>query len=156
MLGSKSTYFSKTLDKLKSDRVNINLLLMYKGYSQEQIDIYLSAFDYFTKHPNDFDGATIVKDLVDIPGLDLDAMLHDYHYLVYKVSSSFSAKFITDWIYAKGQERKGKGSYSSFSRFIGLTLIGLFLVPIRYIKNGKISTENRLAILNDYKILIYK
>jgi hypothetical protein len=23
---------------------------------------------------------TIVKDLMDVPGIDLDALLHDYHY----------------------------------------------------------------------------
>jgi hypothetical protein len=156
MLGSKSTYFSNSLLKLQTDRMNISFLLLIKGYKQNQVDVYLKAFDYFTKYPNDFDGATVVKDLIDIPGLDLDAMLHDYHYSIYKVSSSFTYKFRTDWIYAKGQEKKGKGQYSSFTRFIGLTIIGLFLVPIRYILNGRMSTEDKLALLNDYKILIYK
>lgn len=32
-------------------------------------------------HPNKFDEATIVKDLVDIGELDLDAMVHDYDYI---------------------------------------------------------------------------
>jgi hypothetical protein len=67
--------------------------LLYKGYNQEQVDIYLKAFDYFSKKHTEFDGATVVKDLVDIPGLDLDAMLHDYHYIFYRISSSFSLKF---------------------------------------------------------------
>jgi hypothetical protein len=35
--------------------------LLYKGYNQEQVDIYLKAFDYFSKHSK-FDGATVVKD----------------------------------------------------------------------------------------------
>lgn len=156
MLGSKSTYFSNPLLKLKTDRMSINFLLLIKGYNQEQADVYLKAFDYFTEDPTDFDGATVVKDLVDIPNLDLDAMLHDYHYSVYKVASSFISKFRTDWIYAKGQERKGKGQYSSFTRFIGLTIIGIVFVPIRYIQKGRISKENKLALLNDYRILIYK
>lgn len=156
MLGSKSTYFSNSLLKIKTDRMSVEFLLLIKGYKQNQVEVYLKAFDYFTKHTTDFDGATFVKDLVDIPDLDLDSMLHDYHYSVYKVSSSFIYKFRADWIYAKGQERKGKGQYSSFTRFIGLTIIGLFLVPIRYIINGRMSTENKLALLNDYRILIYR
>jgi hypothetical protein len=156
MLGSKSTYFSQSFEKLTVDRAKVNLLLLYKGYNQEQVDIYLKAFDYFSKNTLEFDGATVVKDLVDIPGLDLDAMLHDYHYIFYRISSSFSLKFKADWIYSKGQERKGKGQYSSFSRFIGLTIIGLFLVPLRYIMIGKPSAENKKGITNDYIKLIYK
>jgi hypothetical protein len=156
MLGSKSTYFSQSFEKLTVDRAKVNLLLLYKGYNQDQVNIYLKAFDYFSKNTLEFDGATLVKDLVDIPGLDLDAMLHDYQYIFYGVGSSFSLKFKSDWIYAKGQERKGKGQYSAFSRFIALTIIGLIFVPLRYIMNGKTSTKNKMSIVNDYKILIYK
>jgi hypothetical protein len=156
MLGSKSNYFSQPLEKLKSDRSNIDFLLQWKGYNREQVDVYLKAFDYFTRHTIEFDGATVVKDLVDIPGLDLDAMLHDYQYIFYGVGSSFSLKFKSDWIYAKGQERKGKGQYSAFSRFIGLTIIGIVFVPLRYIMNGKPSVENKQGITNDYIKLIYK
>jgi hypothetical protein len=37
--------------------------LLYKGYNQEQVDIYLKAFDYFlAKNTLEFDGATVVKD----------------------------------------------------------------------------------------------
>jgi hypothetical protein len=156
MLGGKSAYFSNTLQKLQIDRINIRVLLSIKGYEQDQINIYLNAFDYFSNYPNDFDGATISKDLVDIPDLDLDAMLHDYHYLICKVSSSFRYKFKADWIYAKEQERKGKGQYSSFTRFIGLTIIGIFLVPIGYIRNGKMNQKNKNIISNNYEILISK
>jgi hypothetical protein len=37
-----------------------------KGYSAEQIAVYIKAFDYFWENPDDFDGATIVKDLMDV------------------------------------------------------------------------------------------
>jgi hypothetical protein len=38
-------------------------LLDAKGYSAEQIAVYIKAFDYFWENPDDFDGATIVKTL---------------------------------------------------------------------------------------------
>jgi hypothetical protein len=93
--------------------------------------------------------------LVDIPGLDLDAMLHDYHYIFYRISSSFSLKFKADWIYQKDKSEKVKDNIA-LSRFIGLTIIGLFLVPLRYIMIGKPSAESKQGITNDYIKLIYK
>jgi hypothetical protein len=43
-----------------------------KGYSAEQIAVYIKAL-ITLGNPDDFDGATIVKDLMDVPGIDLDA-----------------------------------------------------------------------------------
>jgi hypothetical protein len=54
--------------------------LVMKGYDHHETALYLQAFDFFCQNPTEFDGATIVKDLVDLNGLDLDAMLHDFQY----------------------------------------------------------------------------
>jgi hypothetical protein len=58
MLGSKSTFFiarsCNSFDRGSS--------LDAKGYSAEQIAVYIKAFDLLGK-PDDFDGATIVKTL---------------------------------------------------------------------------------------------
>jgi hypothetical protein len=67
MLGSKSTFFP---DHVIFVRDRVFHLLDAKGYSAEQIAVYIKAFDYLEK-PDDFDGATIVKDLMDVPGIDL-------------------------------------------------------------------------------------
>jgi hypothetical protein len=154
MLGSQSKYFAQNKEVLDTNRTRVMKLLDYKGYDINEIIIYLKAFDYFCKNPNDFDGATIVKDLQDLPHLDLDAMLHDYHYLVYNAGASFKTKFQADWMYAKGNERKGKGQYSAFSRFVGLTIIGVGFVPYAYFNRGKMSETQKIQISNDYKILI--
>jgi hypothetical protein len=59
MLGSKSTFFiARSCNSF--DRVFH--LLDAKGYSAEQIAVYIKAFDLLGK-PDDFDGATIVKTL---------------------------------------------------------------------------------------------
>lgn len=154
MLGSKSTYFHQSNYVLERERARVFELLYVKGYRVNECDVYLKAFDYFVKFPDAFDGATIVKDLQDMPRLDLDAMLHDYHYIVCNVASNFIIKWKADWLYAKGNERKGKGQYSAFSRFIGLTIVGIGFVPYANYNRGTISPEQKKEFLEDYKSLI--
>lgn len=154
MLGSKSKFFHQSVEILASKRRQVNQLLILKGYNEKQIAIYIEAYNYFCVNPSEFDGATIVKDLIDIPGLDLDAMLHDYHYIVHNTAANFGTKWKSDWLYAKGQERKGKGQYSAFSRFVGLTLIGIGFVAFARWKRGKIKENQRNKFLKEYQILI--
>ncbi len=154
MLGSKSHYFHQSKELLFESRDKVFRLLDLKGYSFNEILIYLEAFDYFCENKTQFDGATIVKDLQDLPRLDLDAMLHDYHYIAYNVGSNFVTKWQADWLYAKGNERKGKGQYSAFSRFVGLTIIGIGFVPYARLKRGKISRRQRLLFQEEYLLLM--
>jgi hypothetical protein len=154
MLGSKSKFFSQSKDKLDFQRVNIVNLLSIKGYNIESVNVYLKAYDYFVENPSLYDGATIVKDLCDIPRLDLDAMLHDYHYIEYLAGTNFYVKWHADWLYAKGNERKGKGQYSSFSRFVGLTIIGIGFVPYANWKRGSVSSKQKQQFFEDYSILM--
>lgn len=154
MMGSKNSFFFQSPEILELKKVQIETLLKIKGYASKEAEIYLNAYDFFCVSPNQYDGATIVKDLVDIPGLDLDAMLHDYHYLVFNCASNLKYKFKADWIYTKGMERKGKGSYSCFSRFVGLTTVGWLFVVYARIKRGKINYNQKLEIDKHYKSLI--
>jgi hypothetical protein len=156
MLGSSSTYFLQSVPALKRGRENVALLLKIKGYSCNQVAIYLKAFDFFTDNPSNFDGATIVKDLVDLPGLDLDAMHHDYCYVVYGVGSSLVIKTMCDWLFAKGMERKGKGLQSAYGRFILLTVISVVFVPYTSISKGRMSYNKRSEFIQEYRILIKK
>jgi hypothetical protein len=151
MLSSKNTYFKKAIEKLNQERIQMRSYLELKGYKEDEIKLYIEAFDFFTKNPNDFDGATIVKDLVDLNGLDLDAMLHDYQYIVYRAAANFITKWQSDWMYAKGIERKGKGQYCAFTRLLVLTLIGVVFVPHSFLKRGK---ADKKSIKKQYNILI--
>jgi len=153
MLGSVSHFFEQDKETLAQKWVDVSELLRLKGYSLECRLIYLKAFDYFTINPNDFDGATAVKDLVDIPDLDLDSMLHDFHYIAYNVASSVSMKWRADKLYALGNERKGKSEYASWSRFVGLSLVGIGFIPFARIKRGKMSSIQREKFLKDYLTL---
>ncbi len=153
MLGSKSNYFHKSITELRVCRYDVKLYLELKGYSREQIAVYIKAFDYFILNPDDFDGATLVKDLVDIPDLDIDAMYHDYCYVFYDVASSVVMKWRADKLYAKGNERKGKSLYAAYSRFAGLTLVGIGFIPFAAIKRGKMSDKQKLNFMKDFVTL---
>lgn len=152
MLGSKSDFFKQPKKVLFLKKEQVIRFLALKGYNSEQIEVYLKAYNYFCENPEKYDGATIVKDLCDIKGLDLDAMVHDYHYILYNVAANFVTKWKADWLYAKGNERKGKGLYSAYSRFIGLTIVGVGFVPYAILKRGKII--NKKEFLKEYQILI--
>jgi len=148
MFGSQCTFFKQDARILLLKRRDVSRVLLAKGYDVHQASTYLEAYDYFCVKTTDYDGATIVKDLCDIYGLDLDAMLHDYQYIVCNAGANFVTKFKADWIYAKGMERKGKSQYSAFGRLVGLTIVGLFIVPF------KSKKANKEEIQKDYKILI--
>ena len=94
-----STFFrsKRELDILRKEVVH---LLNIKSRSKEDINLYKIAFDYFRSYPGQFDGATIVKDLVDIGELDLDAMVHDYEYIK-GANRNFIKKWKADLKYIK-------------------------------------------------------
>lgn len=153
MLGSRSNYFIKPELQLRQNRLSVIYCLESWGYNRHQIDIYLKAFDYFCEFPKKFDGATIVKDAHDLPGLDLDAMLHDYMYIVYECAASLNMKWYCDWVYAKMMEKKGK----SYLSWMNLSLLKLSDIPFYFysrIKKGKPTPEQENGFFKDYGILI--
>ena len=131
MLGSSNKTFHKNIKELKTIRKKIRVLLHIKKRKMSDISDYLNAFDYFIEHPDKFDGATIVKDLVDIGELDLDAMVHDYDY-IHGANRNFIKKWKADIKYIKNMERNGKG-IRIFRLFL-LTIIGIVFVPYCFIK----------------------
>ena len=131
MFWSKDNTFNKTKNDLNNLRINVETILYLKGRKSHEISEYLKAFDYFVEHPTEFDGATIVKDLEDIKGLDLDAMVHDYDY-IHGANRNFIKKWKADLKYIKNMEKNGKG-IRVFRLFL-LTLIGIIFVPYCFVK----------------------
>jgi hypothetical protein len=137
MLGSTNTFFNAhSKEELKKLKIEMRELLSIKGRGDVEIREYEIAFDFFDEYPWKYDGATIVKDLVDIRTdkgyLDVDAMLHDYQY-VNGANKSFKLKWRADLKYIKNMEKNGKGT--RVFRMILLTLIGIVFVP--YMKHLK-------------------
>lgn len=154
LLNDKNNYFNRLDLDFSREKTTLVRYLLIKGYNLSELQPYLTAFNYFCEHKTEYDGATFMKDLVDFNGLDLDAMLHDYQYIKLNVSSNIVYKWKSDWIYAKGQERKGKGSYSSFSRFLLLTIMALPIMAYSLISRGYMSSDNKVILNEEYDVLI--
>ena len=131
MFWSRDDTFKKSKTELDILRKNIKAYLNIKERKMSDISDYLNAFDYFTVHSDKFDGATIVKDLVDIGELDLDAMVHDYDY-INGANRNFIKKWKADIKYIKNMERNGKGI--RVFRLLLLTIIGIVFVPYCFLK----------------------
>lgn len=132
MLGSTNPFFyEQSQETLKEIRFKINTYLTLKNRSDLDIYHYLKAYDFFCIRPHKYDGATIVKDLVDIRKgkyyLDLDAMYHDYDYVM-GANRNFVKKWKSDYKYIKNMELNGKG-IRVFRLFI-LTFLGAY-IPIQ-------------------------
>lgn len=126
MFWSRNNTFYKNRGQLVVIKNNLISLLYLKNRSYKDIKKYEEAFDYFIEYPYQFDGATIVKDLNDLPNFDLDAMLHDYQYIK-GANKDFGKKWKADFEYIKNMEKNGKGI--RIFRLILLTLTGLLFVP---------------------------
>jgi hypothetical protein len=131
MIKSKNDFFKKDKYQLLSLKMEVYKLLFIKRRNHKEILEYLEAFDYFIEHPDKYDGATIVQDLCDIPRLDLDAMLHDYEYIVKGANRDFVKKWKSDLKYIQYMQKNGKGL--RIIRMIALTLIGIVYVPYNLI-----------------------
>ena len=145
-------FFKQSSYELTRKRQLLEYYFKSQEYSEAQKTIYYDAYNYFVNNPFDFDGATIVKDLHHIKGLDINAMLHDYQYIKYKVASSFKYKFLSDYIYAKQMEKQGRGFYA-WIRLIGVTIGGLFYIPKSILTRGFMSKQQKTDILLTYKLL---
>lgn len=131
---SKSDFFARTRDELADDRHKVVRLLYIKGRNNNDIRLYLEAYDFFCRFTTKFDGATIVKDLNDLPNLDLDAMVHDYESLT-GANRNFIKWFKAAWNYFENMRKNGKGN--QIFRFILLLLAGFIFVPYCYLLTPK-------------------
>lgn len=129
MLGSKSNFFFQDREMLASKRHH--LIMVLRDFNVRNIDNWTKAFDYFRNNPSRFDGATIVKDLETIKGLDAAAMKHDYAYihLDFWTWKGLAKKFKADFQYGKDQEATGKGSITAYTR----TFLLWLSTPLFYI-----------------------
>jgi hypothetical protein len=126
MFFSRNSFFKQSKEILLIKRIDVEKLLNIKEFDSTE---YLIAYDYFCKHTEAFDGATLVKDLPDIPNLDLNAMLHDYKYIT---QFGIIKKFYWDWEYLQGMNDLGKGY--RIGRYIGLLISSIFFIPYKLLK----------------------
>ena len=126
LVKSKSDFFKQDRETLAEYRYQLRMMLKYKGRSEEDIDFYIEAYDFFCRFTTKFDGATIVKDLCDLPKLDIDAMVHDYECLI-GANRNFVKWFKSAWNYFENMRKNGKGN--QILRFVLVSLAGIIFVP---------------------------
>ena len=126
----RNRFFLQNSTVLAEKRKEVIEYLRIKGIDNKR---YLQAYDYFATHNEEFDGATIVKDLDDLPDLPLAAMVHDWRYvhilLKYNGWRWLKIKVRFDWEYGKNLEALGKGAWVPYVRAVGL-IISTPLYPI--------------------------
>ena len=84
------------------------------------------AIEDFEAGKFSYDGATFVKDLCDLPKLDIDAMLHDYECLI-GANRNFIKWFKSAWKFFENMRKNGKGN--QIFRFVLVCLAGFVFVP---------------------------
>jgi len=121
---SKSNFFYQDRDILADKRKLMILILEDFGFTYEQTKPFTDAFLYFRNYPAEFDGATIVKDLRNINGLDISAMLHDYRYLHIRFWSlnGLKQKIKSDIEYGKNMEKLGISPVTAYTRAVLLVI----------------------------------
>ena len=138
MLGSKNDFFYQKHEQLTKSKYDMLEVLSLLNRSEEDKLLYLDAYNYFICNPNEFDGATIMRDLFVLKTkknkLDIDAMLHDYEYVT-GANLSFKLKHKADLRYFNNMLLNGKGV--QLFRFVALILSGIFFVPYKHLKNLK-------------------
>ena len=125
---SKSTFFLKSKEELAKNWYLLELVLIDFRFTQKEILNFSRAYNYFIENPNEFDGATIVRDLNTIKGLDAPAMVHDYRYiLAYGVKDRLKA----DKEYLRNMIKLGVHPISAYLRFsllIFLNISGIYTI----------------------------
>lgn len=139
---SKSDFFKQDRETLAEYRYQLRMMLKYKNRNESEIDLYIQAYDFFCRFTTKFDGATIVKDLCDLPKLDLDAMVHDYECLI-GANRNFIKWFKSAWNYFENMRKNGKGN--QIFRFVLVSLVGLIFVPYCALFTPRYQPMNKKA-----------
>jgi hypothetical protein len=130
-LNSDSNYFDQPEEVLNRDSMHLFEVLSNFKISVLKKEAYMKAFRFFQNNPNQFDGATIVKDLQTIKGLDAPAMLHDYQYLHtnFWTRKGFVQKIKYDWQYGENMEELGVSPWAAYTRAVLL----IVSTPLYYV-----------------------
>lgn len=119
---SKSNFFQQPKMALQYKRQLLWSVL--KDFEIPKQYDFMEAYDYFMDNPSQFDGATIVKDIPTIRGLDAPAMLHDYQYIQidFWARRGFVQKIKCDWNYGRNMQQLGVLPIIAYTRAVLLII----------------------------------
>jgi hypothetical protein len=113
-------YFLKDIETLAKNWQLLELWL--NNHEFGNVHQYAEAYTYFMTDPKNYDGATVIRDIQILNGLDPFAMLHDYKYIKAK---NIKDRLKADWRYAKDMEKAKIHPFTAYSRGIGLIFINI-------------------------------
>jgi hypothetical protein len=125
---SKSTFFLKSKEELAKNWYLLDLVLRNYNFQGYDIRPFSRAYNYFTENPKEFDGATIVRDLDTIKGLDAPAMVHDYRYIL---ANGVKDRIKADKEYLRNMIKLGVHPISAYLRaylLMLLNIIGIYTI----------------------------
>ncbi|MCI2229595.1 hypothetical protein MC378_10485 [Polaribacter sp. MSW13] len=132
---SSSKFFLQSEKELVKGRSKLFNTYHNYGRSNNAINEVLEAYDYFCKHPKEYDGSTIVRDLFDIKhnGLVLSgsSLRHDYEY-IFGANTNWIKNYKANVKYYNSLLSNGKPTMVGW--LIGLHVLGAFYVPIMFFK----------------------
>lgn len=126
---SSSNYFFQDKDRLAHKREVMVYMLKSRFYRDYWISYFLDAYDFFCDNPSAYNGATMSQDLHDIApdgainGLELAAMLHDWLYVVYNVSTNRKYMKKADKVMKWVMEDFSKSGFEIWRRMFALWAI---------------------------------
>lgn len=158
---SKNNFFSQSKVELDFQRDNLVKLLRIKLFKEYQIEYCLSAFDFFTTHPEDYDGATMSQDLHDLPrtkgfsGLEVSSMVHDYMHIALNAYADEKAIKKSDQVFKTIMRKMDKSGVEIKWRMLRLSILSIFYPWYNRVFRGysisKEQTEKIDNIYNDFK-----
>jgi hypothetical protein len=125
---SKSNFFFQNTEILAKKAFLLKLILLDCNFTENEIIKFERAYNYFTENPKEFDGATIVRDLDTIKGLDAPAMVHDYRYIL---ANGIKDRIRADFEYLKNMIKLGVHPVSAYLRaylLMFLNIIGIYTI----------------------------
>jgi len=129
-LKSTSNYFEQSKANLSLGKEDMMWLLNNRGFTEDQQDYFVLAYEYFCLFPDKYDGATQSQDLIDVlsrqesfDGLELSAMLHDWIYIFLKARYSVKTMKVADKIMEFIMHRFSKSGFEISWRLFRLAII---------------------------------
>lgn len=154
LFASSSNFFHEQYSVIVEGKKNMDAMLQIWGYEPSERIHYQNAFDYFVRNPEHYDGASMTEDLYDIPGLDIDAMLHDYLYVGMNASANLKFMWLADKLIRSEMRRRGKSSWNTGYRFVALVLKTPFFLPWCYfVKKRRMTIGQKQRFKSIFRML---
>lgn len=128
-----SNYFDQSKEILvKKWNDNIRVVINDFEFSWERKAFFKTAYEFFTDNPLEFDGATVVKDITQVKGLDIPSLGHDYeYYLIAKLQGFWKrlfARLKADWRYSQDMRQFEIAWTTAYARMALLIVMNVLFI----------------------------